>query len=112
MIGTNESAIEITTNATNIPIHGSGAAQKMRQLSPHHAAPSPARRSRGGGAGPSASDPGEIVVVGGICIGFPEMGARGRGLACHARGRDCKRTLPRNDERAWEARPPLPFDVL
>src|SRR6185312_7097019 len=62
MIGTSVNTIDSTTNTTKMPTHTSGAAQKMRQLSPHHAAPSPAPSSRGGGAGPWASSTGAGIV--------------------------------------------------
>ena len=61
--------IDTTTKTTKMPIHGRGAAQKMRQLSPHHAAPSPTARCLGGGAlGAAAAKDGALPAESGASM--------------------------------------------
>src|SRR5512135_1763950 len=60
--GMKNSSVDTTANTTTIPIHAPGAATKMRQLSPHHAAPSPASTRCGSGAA-DGPDPDGVGII-------------------------------------------------
>jgi hypothetical protein len=78
-MGTSTSAMDRMTKRARIPSHVEGAAQKIRQLSPHQAMPSPAARRRGSGAVVIAISPAVVDVD---CDTSIECALRGSPARC------------------------------